>query len=77
MRREVELGNTTGRSGVGVTVTRKGIEVYGWYDSIVGMEPVILSWDELDNAKALVHMPSRAKDAHHGPGPNQARTESG
>ena len=56
MRREVELGDDEkGSSGVKVTVTRKGIEIFGWHDSFVGNGDVIeLSWDEIEEGRRKV-----------------------
>ena len=35
-------------SGIELRFTRKHIYVFGWYDSCVGLEGGILTWDELD-----------------------------
>ena len=43
--------------GISVVVTRKGIEVDGWYDSIVGLPGPTVTWEELLAAKAEVDQP--------------------
>lgn len=43
--------------GISLTVTRKGIEVDGWYDSIVGLPGPTVTWEELLAAKAEVEKP--------------------
>lgn len=54
MRREKVFGVKSGE-GVWLTVTRKGIEVDGAYDSgYVGLEGLSVTWDELLSAKAEV-----------------------
>ena len=53
-RREVELGVHRRFSGIDCTVTRKGLELGGWYDSFVGIEGRLISWGELDAARARV-----------------------
>ena len=55
-RREKVFGaNGESRSGVRLTVTRNGVEVFGWYDSFIGLEPVSLTWRELEAARAEVN----------------------
>lgn len=44
----------TGGEGVRLTVTRKGIEIVGWYDHFVGMEPIEVPWAELDAMRERV-----------------------
>lgn len=42
-------------SGVEVIVTRRGLEIFGWYDHFVGAgEPLSLTWDELEQMKGRV-----------------------
>lgn len=56
MRREVELGTDESRSsGLKFTITRKGIEVFGWYDTYVGIEGFLFSWDQIDQAREEVN----------------------
>lgn len=41
--------------GMEMIVTRKGVEVLGWYDSgYGGLEPLALTWAEIDAARARV-----------------------
>lgn len=55
MRREKKFTEGDERwSGITLTVTRKGVEVDGWYDHIVGLVGPDLTWDELLAAKAEV-----------------------
>ena len=54
MRREKRFEVGDEREGLGLTVTRKGVEVRGWYDHLVGMDPIHLIWEELLAAKAEV-----------------------
>ena len=43
------------RSGAQLTVTRRGVEVFAWYDSFVGnAETIVLTWDELDAMRERV-----------------------
>lgn len=52
-RREKTFGATvTEHEGIQLTVTRRGIEVDAWYDGMVGIEPVALTWDEIDAARS-------------------------
>lgn len=42
-------------SGVQLTVTRKGVEIFGWYDSFVGCSDGIhLTWADLEQMRARV-----------------------
>jgi hypothetical protein len=51
-RREVIFENpNNSHAGVSLTVTRGGVEVSGWYDSICGMDGVYVPWDKLDEAR--------------------------
>ena len=44
-----------GQEGLRLTVTRKGVEVSGAYDSgYGGFEPIVVTWRELLNAKDRV-----------------------
>lgn len=55
-RREKVFGTSDeARCGVRLTVTRFGVEVFGWYDSFVGLEPIALAWSEVDAARAEVN----------------------
>jgi hypothetical protein len=40
--------------GLSLILTRKGIEVHGFYDSMVGIEPLALSWRDFDDARSRV-----------------------
>lgn len=55
-RREVEIRSPhAGGSGVRLTVTRKGIEVFGWYDGGVGVDDIlVVPWDEVEKARRQV-----------------------
>lgn len=53
-RREIDLRVAHGRSGIDCRVTRKGLEIDGWYDSFVGIEGRLIPWDELDDARKYV-----------------------
>lgn len=35
-------------SGIEITLTRLGIEIGGWYDSFVGLEPGFIDWKTFD-----------------------------
>ncbi len=54
VRREIELGVGGASSGIKITVLRAGVEIFGWYDHIVGIEGRLISWDELDRAREFV-----------------------
>ena len=41
-------------SGVELVLTRQGIELSGWYDSMVGIEGRFITWEEFDKARADV-----------------------
>lgn len=41
-------------SGIDLVVTRKGIEVRGFYDSFVGLSGGDLSWEVIDSVRARV-----------------------
>lgn len=54
--RKEEVYEFGGRSdGVRLVLTRRGIEVSGHYDSIVGIEGGSISWADLDAARAKVN----------------------
>jgi hypothetical protein len=38
------------RDGVQLCISHRGVEVFGWYDSIVGIEPIQISLDDLEAA---------------------------
>lgn len=42
------------RSGIDLVFTRKGIEVGGFYDSMVGIEGGFIPWTEVDGIRADV-----------------------
>lgn len=49
------FGNVHHGEGLQLVVTRKGVEVWGSYDSgYGGFEPVEVTWQELDDAKDRV-----------------------
>jgi len=52
--RQIELGVRGSFSGIDATVTRKGLEIGGFYDSFVGIEGRLITWEELDEARWLV-----------------------
>ena len=41
-------------SGVELTLTRRGVYISGWYDSMVGIESRRVSWSEFDAAREAV-----------------------
>ncbi len=45
------FGGYAPNSGVRVTLTRRGVEVDGWYDSFAGIEGGFVSWAEFDKAR--------------------------
>ena len=52
--RRIELGVRSRFSGVDATVTRKGLEIGGFYDSFVGLPGRFIPWSELDAARRKV-----------------------
>lgn len=40
-------------SGVELTLTKEGIAVAGWYDSMVGIQGFKLSWEQFEEIKQL------------------------
>ena len=38
-------------SGTELTLTRQGIEVFGWFDQYVGIESWFMSWEEFDRER--------------------------
>lgn len=42
------------RSGIQVTISRDGLKVFGWYDSMVGIEGYTIPWDEFDELREWV-----------------------
>lgn len=40
--------------GLRLTVTRRGIEVEGWYDSLVGLGPIKVTWADLEAMRERV-----------------------
>jgi len=56
-RRKIEIYPNTNfyhSDAVSLTLTRAGIEVSGYYDSIVGISGFSISWSELDELRAQV-----------------------
>ena len=56
-RREVEIRSphTGPAGGVRLTVTREGIEVFGWYEGGVGVDDtLVVPWDEVEKARCQV-----------------------
>ena len=39
------FGNSS--EGVGITLSRKGIEAWGWFDSMVGIQGGFVSWEKI------------------------------
>lgn len=54
MRRQLELGVHHQFSGIDATVTRKGLEIGGWYDGFVGIKGRLIPWAEMDEARRRV-----------------------
>ena len=48
------VSNGDRSEGFELIVTRKGVEVRGWYDHIVGLPGFSLPWAELDRARERV-----------------------
>ena len=55
----VKLGDAG--SGVQLTITRKGVEVFGWYDHIVGIEGGYLPWEQFDQLRRQVERVERRR----------------
>lgn len=53
-------------SGIDLVVTRKGVELGGWYDHFVGVEGGLIPWAELDRLRAEV-MPPKPERRRRGP----------
>jgi hypothetical protein len=49
------FGNSS--EGIGITLSRKGIEVWGWFDSIVGIEGGFVSWNKIKEDCEIENMP--------------------
>ena len=45
----LESGLASLRSGIDVRKQKDGIMIGGWYDTMVGIEGVFVSWDELQS----------------------------
>ena len=43
------------RSGIDLTLTRRGIEVGGFYDSMVGLQGGFISWEDVDKHRARLN----------------------
>lgn len=41
-------------SGLQLDLTRKGIYLSGWYDSMVGIEGVLIPWEDFDRLREQV-----------------------
>jgi hypothetical protein len=42
-------------SGIKVTATHKGIEIFGWYDTFVGIDnPKLIPWEDINKARGLL-----------------------
>jgi hypothetical protein len=54
VRREERRRFGDGHAGITLTVTRRGIEVHGHYDSFIGLEGGSVSWEELMAMKKKV-----------------------
>ena len=63
MRREESIRFGHEFSGIDFTVTRRGIEVDGFYDSFVGIEGGFIPWEEVDRMRQEV-MRVRRKPAN-------------
>ena len=62
MTYEVFLGaDPASRSGIRVAVTRKGLEVFGWYDSFVGLPGPVITWAVLEDARREVNRVQRKR----------------
>lgn len=53
-RKERLIRTGTKFSGIEVRLTRKGVEIGGFYDSFVGMETTELTWEQFDALRAEV-----------------------
>jgi hypothetical protein len=55
----VKAPDASPSSGTRLTFTRRGVEVFGWYDHFVGVGEVwALSWDELDEIRRELRVPA-------------------
>ena len=41
-------------SGIQVTIARDGLHLFGWYDSMVGIEGYTIPWEEFDELREWV-----------------------
>ena len=65
-RWEHELGTeATRNSGIKVTLTRQGIDIFGWYDTFVGIEGKTIPWAEFDAARYAVMNGITEEEADH------------
>lgn len=46
---DIEIGGK--REGIGIRAVGNGLHIWGWYDSIVGMEGGFVTWDQLDELR--------------------------
>ena len=53
-------------SGIEVTVTRRGLEVFGFYDSMVGLPGPTISWVDLDAARYRIEHGIDKQHQHQG-----------
>lgn len=50
-------------SGITVTITRLGIEVFGWYDHYVGIaDGQLIRWADIDEARRMLVNPRKGAD---------------
>jgi hypothetical protein len=39
------------RSGIDIYAVRNGLIIGGWYDSMVGIEPLFITWEQVDELR--------------------------
>jgi hypothetical protein len=58
----VRLGLDYG-TGIKLRITRRGVEVWGFYDGCVGIEGGFISWEDFDLYRALARLPLKEAKA--------------
>ena len=56
--KQIEL-SASNESGIKVEAKKEGLEIWGWYDHVVGLEGGLITWEQIDEMRRIVMKSAR------------------